>query len=70
MKALVPSFLGFVVITAGLVLFVGASTSGCGSDTENSDAGPVDAGEVDCEEACDDLLDINHIVEHVTDLGQ
>lgn len=70
MRALVPSVLGMLFIAVGFVMLVGLSTTGCGDDTESSDAGPVDAGEIDCEDACGDFLDINHIVEHVTDLGQ
>lgn len=56
---------GQVAVFAFVVL-VGLSTSGCGDDTESSDAGPVDAGEIDCEDACGDFL----VIEHVTDLGQ
>ena len=45
-------------------------SSGCGDSQESSDAGPVDAGEVECGDACDDFLEIGHIVEHVEDLGR
>lgn len=69
MRALVPSVLGMLSIAVGFIMLVCISTTGCGDDAESSDAGPVDAGEIDCEDACEDFLDINHIVEHVTELG-
>lgn len=61
MSAIVRNF-----AVAFCAVLIGVTVSGCGSDTESSDAGPVDAGEAQCQDACKDFLDINHIVEHVT----
>lgn len=69
MNVLAPGVAGFVSLGAGLLLLAGLSAGGCGDSFESSDAGPIDAGEVECGDACDDLLDIGHIIEHVEDIG-
>lgn len=58
------SFVLLAIATGALLSF------GCGDSQESSDAGPVDAGEAECGDACDELLDIGHIIEHVEDLGR
>lgn len=48
------------------IVIAAAAASSCGSDDkESADAGPVDAGEPECQQACEDALSVEHLIDHL-----